>query len=101
MNNPIEKLTLVELLELELNISKNFALNQVANQNGDLEIIYDYTKHQIIYHEFLIYIVENKITINKNGVALHLNYGQIAKLLIHNEVIKKKSELQESHDKDK
>lgn len=101
MNNPIEKLTLKELLELELNISKNFALQKVANENGDLEVVSDYTKHHKVYQDFLKYLSENKIKIYGHEFDFTMTYGEIAEILIHQEVIKKKNELQESHEKEK
>jgi hypothetical protein len=92
MKNPIENLTLEELIELQHNRANSFCIAK-ANEKGEIKTIVDNTKHFDVFQEFLSYLVENKITINQNGV-MNLNYGEIADLLIHYEIIHRKEKKQ-------
>jgi hypothetical protein len=96
MQNPIENLSLEELIELKNNKQLDFILT-AKYVDGETITIYDGTKHFNVYKNFLQYIVNEKITLKKGSELLDVNYGEIADLLIQHEILKRKSKNNEEN----
>ena len=92
MQNPLENLSLEELIELKNNKQSNF-LTASININGEMTTIHDYTKHFDVYQILLIYMVKEKIAINYDNESFNLTYGEIADFLIEHEILKRGAKL--------